>query len=210
MEKYFERSILDELYEAKGGDFADSILKEMHKQKKEFNSLEIEERLTNKITESIEDKTIQNEILKLLNEYELEVGNEEDFWNKMYYKLGAYNCAEMKEILQNKDEKEIRNIFLDAYSDDFMDYIETNRMKILKENTEYKGLAQKIEKIKDSNINVRIFLEDTEAVQLTDVELNMILDILDLQDSMETIELKETFKLGAREMAIFLKQMKLL
>ncbi len=213
MEKFLKQNILDELYEMRGDEFEDNILKEMAKQNKELSSLDIEENLTKKIKQAISNKKLQEEILELLNKYELEVVNENEFWNKMYYKLGVYDCVEMKKILQTEDKNEnirIETAFFDEYSDDFMDYLEKNRMKILKGNTEYKKLTERIEKIKVANPNVRTFMEDKEAVELTDVELNAVLDILEVEDDIDTIEMKENFKLGAREMIIFLKQMRLL
>ena len=213
MEKFLKQNILDELYEMRGDEFEDNILKEMAKQNKELSSLDIEENLTKKIKQAISNKKLQEEILELLNKYELEVVNENEFWNKMYYKLGVYDCVEMKKILQTEDKNEnirIETTFFDEYSDDFMDYLEKNRMKILKGNTEYKKLTERIEKIKVANPNVRTFMEDKEAVELTDVELNAVLDILEVEDDIDTIEMKENFKLGAREMIIFLKQMRLL
>lgn len=213
MEKFLKQNILDELYEMRGDEFEDNILKEMEKQNKELSSLDIEENLTKKIKQAISNKKLQEEILELLNKYELEVVNENEFWNKMYYKLGVYDCVEMKKILQTEDKNEnieMETAFFDEYSDDFMDYLEKNRMKILKGNTEYKKLTERIEKIKVANPNVRTFMEDKEAVELTDVELNAVLDILEVEDDIDTIEMKENFKLGAREMIIFLKQMRLL
>ena len=213
MEKFLKQNILDELYEMRGDEFEDNILKEMAKQNKELSSLDIEENLTKKIKQAISNKKLQEKILELLNKYELEVVNENEFWNKMYYKLGVYDCVEMKKILQTEDKNEnirIETTFFDEYSDDFMDYLEKNRMKILKGNTEYKKLTERIEKIKVANPNVRTFMEDKEAVELTDVELNAVLDILEVEDDIDTIEMKENFKLGAREMIIFLKQMRLL
>lgn len=209
MKKFFERNILDELYEAKSNEFGDNILKEMKKQNKEFESLKIEEKLTNKIKENVNDESKQNEILSLLNEFENKEGSEADFWNKMYYKLGAYDCTGMKNIIEEKQYMEDKTIFFDKYSDDFCDYLNTNRIKILKRNKEYKNLVNKIEKIKEENPNVRTFFEDKEAVELTDTELNAILDILEIEGDMETIEATEIFKLGAKEMLLFLKQMNL-
>lgn len=112
MKKFFERNILDELYEAKSNEFGDNILKEMKKQNKEFESLKIEEKLTNKIKENVNDESKQNEILNLLNEFENKEGSEADFWNKMYYKLGAYDCTGMKNIIEEKQYMEDKTIFL--------------------------------------------------------------------------------------------------
>lgn len=209
MKKFFERNILDELYEAKSNEFGDNILKEMKKQNKDFESLKIEEKLTKKIKENVNDESKQNEILSLLNEFENKEGSEADFWNKMYYKLGAYDCTGMKNIIEENQYMEDKTIFFDKYSDDFCDYLNTNRIKILKRNKEYKNLVNKIEKIKEENPNVRTFFEDKEAVELTDTELNAILDILEIEGDMETIEATEIFKLGAKEMLLFLKQMNL-
>lgn len=208
MNKFFERSILDELYEAKSDEFAQDIQNEMQEETKSFL---VEEQLTNKIKEVIKDEGQQKEMLKKLNEYEMEVAKEHDFWNKMFYKLGVYNCTEMKEILLNKlDSKENTKTFFDEYTDDFLDYLETNRMKIVRENAEYKELENQIKNIKAENPNVRTFLEEREAVPLTDVEQNSVLDILEIQGKMDNIEMKEVFKLGGREMFVFIKQMKLL
>ncbi len=110
MKKFLKRNILDELYELKGDEFADNILKEMSEQEKELGSLAIEEKLTEKIKEVVTDEKKQNEILNLLNKYELATGDDDDFWNKMYYKLGAYDCIRMSEIVKSSINKETEAI----------------------------------------------------------------------------------------------------
>lgn len=217
MKKFLERNILDELYELKGDEFADNILKEMSKQKKELESLAIEEKLTEKIKEVVTDEKKQNEILNLLNKFELATGDDDDFWNKMYYKLGAYDCIRMSEVVktevkEEKKEIETKTVFFDEYSDDFYDYLNTNRVRMLKENAEYKELEVKREKVKvkADNPNIRAIFEDKEAVQLTEDEVKAVLDMLEIEGDINTIETIENFKLGAREMLLFLKQMRLL
>lgn len=184
----------------------------MKEQNKELKAVNTDEELTKKIKEYVTDTDKQNELLRLVNKYELNANADDDFWNKMYYKLGIYDGIELKNMTKNetKDNNEDNTIFFDEYSDDFWDYMNTNRMKMLKGNKDYKEYMAKREKIKSENPNVRTFLEDREAVELTDVELNSILDIFEIEGDMETIETTETFKLGAREMFIFLKQMGLL
>ncbi len=212
VEKFLKWSILDELYNERGEKFADNILKKMKEQNKELKAVNTDEELTKKIKEYVTDTDKQNELLRLVNKYELNTNADDDFWNKMYYKLGIYDGIELKNMTKNetKDNNEDNTIFFDEYSDDFWDYMNTNRMKMLKGNKDYKEYMAKREKIKSENPNVRTFLEDREAVELTDVELNSILDIFEIEGDMETIETTETFKLGAREMFIFLKQMGLL
>ena len=214
MNKYLKRNNLDELYEEKSESFENSILKEMQKENKCEKSLLLEEELTNKIKTKVEDEELQKELLSKLNEFELELSNEADLWNKMYYKLGIYDCTELKNIIQNDIEKssnQNKNVtFFDEYTDNFLDYMEINRKEILNNNTEYREIASQIEKIKVDNPNVRTFLEDGEAVELTDVELNAVLDILKLQGCIDNIELKSSFKLGAKEIIQFFRQVNLL
>lgn len=214
MNKYLKRNILDELYEEKSESFENSILKEMQKENKCEKSLLLEEELTNKIKTKVEDEELQKELLSKLNGFELELSNEADLWNKMYYKLGIYDCTELKNIIQNDIEKssnQNKNVtFFDEYTDNFLDYMEINRKEILNNNTEYREIASQIEKIKVDNPNVRTFLEDGEAVELTDVELNAVLDILKLQGCIDNIELKSSFKLGAKEIIQFFRQVNLL
>ena len=214
VEKYLNWSILDELYNEKGEKFADSILKEMKEQNKELKTVNVDEELTNKIKEYVTDNEKQKELLRLVNKYEISTNADDDFWNKMYYKLGIYDGIELKNVIKNEtkynDYNEDNTMFFDEYSDDFWDYMNANRMKMLKINKKYKELMSKREKIKDDNPNVRTFLEDREIIDLTEDELNAVLDIFEIEEDISTIETTETFKLGAREMFIFLKQMGLL
>lgn len=210
MDKYLKNNILDELYEAKGDEFASNILKAMEKENKNLESFEIGELLTKKIKEFVLDKEKQKELLDLFKEYELKSGKDEDFWNKMYYKLGVYDSTEMKTILVNENTKETEKCFLDDFTDDFMDYLEDNRTTRLRKREEYRKIEKKIDKIKDQNPNVRNLLENREKVKLSEKETTALLEVLELQGELDTIEYKETFKLGAREVIVFLKQMKLL
>ena len=212
VEKFLKWSILDELYNERGEKFADNILKKMKEQNKELKAVNTDEELTKKIKEYVTDTDKQNELLRLVNKYELNTNADDDFWNKMYYKLGIYDGIELKNMTKNetKDNNEDNTIFFDEYSDDFWDYMNTNRMKMLKGNKDYKEYMAKREKIKSENPNVRTFLEDREIIDLTEDELNAVLDIFEIEEDISTIETTETFKLGAKEMLVFLKQMGLL
>lgn len=147
MNKFFEKSILDELYEAKCEDFADSIQEEM---KEELNSLD-----------------------------KVENGKKTD------------------EVIT----------FIDSYASDFLNYLEKNKRTSLIENNEYKEILNQIEKIKLDNPNVRAFLEDNGIVSLSTKEQKEVFNVFELNDELQIIELKFAFKLGIKEIIIFLKQM---
>lgn len=208
MNKFFERSILDELYEAKSDEFAQDIQNEMQEETKSFL---VEEQLTNKIKEVIKDEGQQKEMLKKLNEYEMEVAKEHDFWNKMFYKLGVYNCAEMKEILLNKIySKENAKSFFDEYTDNFMEYFEEHKMKTLKDREDYEKISNKILELENKYPNTQLYLEDDEIVNLNEKERKVVLEIIDLQDDITILEIKESFKLGIKEAYIYFKEMGML
>ena len=195
MNKYLKKTILDELYEVRSDDFASKILEEITKNSEKEGSSKIEEQLIDKIEETVKEEKEQLEILAKLNEFELKLGKEQDFWNKMYYKLGIYDCTELKNIIEKKfiDLEEQKNFF-DEDTEDFNDYLETKMIKNLKKNLKYKEMANRIESIKANNPKVRTFLEDKEVIELSNVELNAVLDILKLQEELDNIELKTTFK----------------
>lgn len=219
MKKYLKRNFLDEMYDLKKDDFVFDISKEMANQNMQLALLDSLEKLLEKIKQVIPDKTVQDEVVELLEKYEQEVENEDDFWCKMFYKLGAYDGIKMDNVVQNDIEEEKskenkldveKTVFFDECSDEFCDYLNNNKSKMLQENEEYKELEIKKELIKEENPNVRTLLEDREVVVLSDVDVNAVLDILEIEKQIDTIKTIEYFKLGGREMLLFLKQMRLL
>lgn len=211
MNKFFSKSILDELYEANSENFVDSIGKEMQEKQKSFL---LEEELTTMLKKISIDEKVQNTLLKKLNEYEMEVAREEDYWYRMFYKLGFYNSTELKRILNDKF-KDINNIeeivtFIDNSTCEFIDGLERHKGETLKSNAQYKKIIKEIEKVKKENPNIRLFLEDNEVVPLTYTEQNELLNVIELEDDLQIIELKESFKLGIKETIKFLIQMNML
>lgn len=208
VEKFFKWSILDELFESKNEQFTKKILKELREQNKKLEDGEAQEKVRTKIKEFITDEKKQKALLNELDNYEYALVKTNDFWKNMFYKLGAYDSADIKSILPNyKTEK---SIFLDDLTDDFMDYLESNRMEILRKREDYRTLEDKMNKIKEDNPQVRCFVDNRDKVKLTEKEQEKVLEILNLQGDLETLEYKETFKLGAKEMILFLRQMGLL
>lgn len=100
--------------------------------------------------------------------------------------------------------------FFDTYSDDFFEYFDQHLvLKVMKEE-EYKEKNSQISKLKEKNPNVMAFLEDKENVDLSYEDQNAINEILKLQRELNDIEIKESFKLGFKEVLIFLESMDML
>ena len=106
--------------------------------------------------------------------------------------------------------KKLDEGFFDQYTDDFADYFENQRVMRIMLGSEYKKINKAICEIKDKHPNVTNFLEDEEIVKLNDEEEKAIIEILNLQEEINIIELKESFKLGFKEAYIYFKSMDML
>lgn len=100
--------------------------------------------------------------------------------------------------------------FFDQYTDDFADYFENQRVMRIMLGSEYKKINKVICEIKNKYPNVVTLLEDGEKTKLNDEEENAIIEILKLQEEINMIELKESFKLGFKEAYIYFKSMDML
>lgn len=106
--------------------------------------------------------------------------------------------------------EKLQESFFNLYEDDFMEFIERCKSNNLLQREDYKSITDKISKIKEKNPNVRTFLEEAEAIELTDSEQNALLDILNYDKELDKLEQKEIFKFGFREAYIFFNEMGLL
>lgn len=100
--------------------------------------------------------------------------------------------------------------FFDQYTDDFANYFENQRVMRIMLESEYKKINKAICEIKNKYPNVVTLLEDGENVKLNDEEEKSIIEILNLQEEINMIELKESFKLGFKEAYIYFKSMDML
>ena len=103
-----------------------------------------------------------------------------------------------------KLNEEFFNHHTDEWSDYFTDYFENQRVMRIMLGSEYKKINKAICEIKNKYPNVVTLLEDGENVKLNDEE------ILKLQEEINMIELKESFKLGFKEAYIYFKSMDML
>ena len=216
MKEFLKYSILDELYESKEEEFFKMISKELRDQNKKFGAAEAGEKIRNKFMEFIPEGEKQKELLKDMDDYESEIVKTGDFWKRMYYKLGVFDSIDIKEVMEYKNnsfsEDSIidEDIFLDNYEDEFIEYLARKLAVRLKKVDNYVEIEEKISEIKKEDLNLRLLLEDEEKVKLSEEDIEKLIEILELKEKLRNIEDKEIFKLGAREMLVFLKQMKLM
>ena len=100
--------------------------------------------------------------------------------------------------------------FFNQYTDDFFEYFESHKNKNVRKNKEYFELSTQIEYLKTEYPKVRSFLEDKEIINFSETEQVGILKILDLQEELSILDLKESFKLGFKEAYIYFESMNML
>lgn len=127
---------------------------------------------------------------------------EMDFWCRNYYKLGFCDANMLKKETKNfgKKNKMEGKSFYNECSDDFFDYIEKYRVTYLMKQSEYKELINQVRKLKRDNPKVENLVEDGKIEILNCDELKVIQELLSLGSQIDSIEQKEIFRLGMREM----------
>ena len=159
--------------------------------------------LENLMYELVKDKEKQKQLWLKLDRFEGAMSGESSFWNKQYYKLGfldrIYLKKEIEETQKNKVDDINKNSFFHKYIDSIMQFLEDNRFNTWRKRKDYKTITDKMTKIKNKYPNVRIFIEDRMAIELTKEELQAVLEYISLDDDIEKIEKIETFKLGLKE-----------
>ena len=204
MKNYLKKDIIDELYYLQNEDFSRKILKEMKKENIREKSIEFEKKITDMLKEKYINTGKKKKIIEYFNEFQMAIIDEQSLWHRMYYKHGIFVGIRLKSVIDrannlNKNVMRNENSFFDECEDIFVDYLEKNKTKFLYKNPEYIGFYKKIKEIKEKYPNVETFLEDREAIELTDDEENALLNILDIQEQINFIEKKIAFKLGMNE-----------
>lgn len=100
--------------------------------------------------------------------------------------------------------------FMNYYENGFMEYFEEQRKKYLLEREDYQDLQNQIFSLMNKYPNIQIFLDNGENIDINNQERDALLTIIDLRETIISIELKETFKLGFKEAYIYFKEMNML
>ena len=199
----FENQILNDIYETRG-DGLQCLYISMYGKTEEITEVEnAKKELENLMYELVKDKEKQKQLWLKLDRFEGAMSGESSFWNKQYYKLGfldrIYLKKEIEETQKNKVDDINKNSFFHKYIDSIMQFLEDNRFNTWRKRKDYKTITDKMTKIKNKYPNVRIFIEDRMAIELTKEELQAVLEYISLDDDIEKIEKIETFKLGLKE-----------
>lgn len=204
----FENQILNDIYETRGDGLECVYIRMYGKPEEVLNCEKVEDEFRLLAKQTIKDEEIKKQILDKFNQFQDALLGEMTLWDKQYYKLGFLDgiylkkeIRDIKKILSNykTTDNKNENDFFYKYIDSILQFIEDNRFSIWRKRKDYKKLKNKMSEIKDKYPNIRTFVEDRVLVELNREELKALLQYIDLDDKIKTIEKVETFKLGLKE-----------
>lgn len=210
MTNNFNDGVFNELYDIRSENYELCFSEKLTKETEKFEVSEKRENLKNYINElKVEDDLKIKQINDLIKDFENALFLEMDFWCRNYYKLGFCDADMLKKETKNFSEnnKMKGKSFYNECSDEFFEYVEEYRVTYLMKKPEYKELINQVRKLKEDNPKVEDLVEDGKIEILNYEELKVIQKLLNLGSQLDSIEQKEIFKLGMREMLTNLADM---
>ena len=98
----------------------------------------------------------------------------------------------------------------DINSIEFNDLIDTARVELKRNNSEYKELQNKVNKIMESYPNLQLLFEDDRVMSLNEEECKMLQKLVSLHLQISEYEDRKIFFLGARENYFYFKNLGLI
>lgn len=95
----------------------------------------------------------------------------------------------------------------DINSIEFSELIDTARVELKNNNSDYKELQNKVNKIMESYPNLQLLFEDDRVMSLNEEECKMLQKIVSLHLQISEYEDRKIFFLGARENYFYFKNL---
>ena len=95
----------------------------------------------------------------------------------------------------------------DINSIEFSELIDTARVELKRNNSEYKELQNKVNKIMESYPNLQLLFEDDRVMSLNEEECKMLQKLVSIHLQMSEYEDRKIFFLGARENYFYFKNL---
>lgn len=95
----------------------------------------------------------------------------------------------------------------DINSIEFSELIDTARVELKRNNSEYKELQNKVNKIMESYPNLQLLFEDDRVMSLNEEECKMLQKLVSIHLQISEYEDRKIFFLGARENYFYFKNL---
>ena len=116
--------------------------------------------------------------------------------------IEQYSLIGIDKIYSENDIK-----LYDIDSTEFNELIDTARVELKNNNSEYKKLRNKVNKIMDNFPNLQLLLEDNKVMKLNEEECKELQELVSLYLQMSQYEDRKIFFLGARENYFYFKNL---
>lgn len=205
MEEFFNKPVLDQLYDSMMEDFEQAVYdKDNEVRKIEGDIQEKGEKLTKFLEQIISNPEDLDKALDLFRDYELDYSKEIDFWSKAYFKLEISDRVKLRNELFVKEEiNEDSDTFLNYDLVDLSEWIELQKNKYTFGTKEYKELQKRYNDISEKYPNAVEVFEDLNPIELTKDEMKALVELRDIDIAMGHMEKYLCFKLGMKEVINF-------
>ena len=205
MEEFFNKTLLDQLYDSISEEFEQSVYEKDNKVREiEENVQDKGEKLTKFLEKVISNKEDFDTAFDLFREYELYYSKEIDFWSKVYFKLGmTYIKKILKDLFEINEKEKDANTFLNYELNELSEYIENQKAKYTFGTKRYKELQKKYNEVCEKYPNSVLVFEDLKPIKLTEDEIKALVELREVDIEMGYMEKNLCFKLGIKEVFNF-------
>lgn len=205
MEEFFNKTLLDQLYDSISEEFEQSVYEKDNKVREiEENVQDKGEKLTKFLEKVISNKEDFDTAFDLFREYELYYSKEIDFWSKVYFKLGmTYRKKILKDLFEINEKEKDANTFLNYELNELSEYIENQKAKYTFGTKRYKELQKKYNEVCEKYPNSVLVFEDLKPIKLTEDEIKALVELREVDIEMGYMEKNLCFKLGIKEVFNF-------
>ncbi len=142
MNKYFEDSILNEMYATRHLDY-ENFIKKNYEIEEEKYLYQSEKGFKNIIKKFVKDEKDYNQISNALTDFEVAITDRNEFWKRIFYIAGHIDANKIKnELKQFADNKDDRIVTKSRFENDIIDAISDlveNKMHELKIIEDFEG-----------------------------------------------------------------------
>lgn len=202
MENIFEMPILEQMYYFRREDIEQTIYeKESEIRNIEDKIFKYNAKLIEVLEEVIPNKKDFEKIKEMIQNYDLKLSEEVDFWSKAYYKLGMNDMFKLKCELKNENpEIKKEKTFLDYVDGELEEYMQE---KLLYKTENYQAYKDKLKVIAEKYPRVLKVHEDSTPIVLNEEEMIQLMELKELDAKVRAEEVKAYFKMGIKEVLNF-------
>lgn len=202
MENFFNKPILDQLYEFRKEDFEQAVYDEQNEIREIEGAIcDVGDEFSSFLKKVIPNNEDYQQAFNFIRKYELAFGKEIEFWSRTYYKLGINDMNKLKGELKGNNKVIMKGkTFLDYTDAELSEYLQNH----IDFNSElYQRYKAKCRELEEKYPRALKVFEDSEPIVLNEEEMKHLMELKEIDMEMRSDETKLCFKLGINEILNF-------